>query len=359
MPESPPRSARARDLWQRARKVENALLERRPLAYAVAVVITVLAVLGRLSLDAAWGTTKPFMLFFPALMIVGRLGGFGPGVLATAMSTLAIDYFWTEPFGRFHLPEAKNLTSFVIFVASGVLVSALNGSLHASMRRARRLLETRETLLATVAHDLRNPLGSIGLSVSLLRRKAQSPEATDRALATIDRSVLRMDRLISDILDASRLEAGRVDIVLRDEPVTPLALEALEAHAPSASAKQIEVTSSVAADLPLIRCDRERVLQILGNLFGNAIKFTPGGGKIAFEVTRAGHFVQLRVSDSGPGIAPDDVAHVFDRYWKKGSGTGLGLYIVRGLVAAQGGRAWVESEVGRGASVFVALPIAE
>ncbi len=350
------RSSRVRDLWQ---NVEAVLLERRLVAYTLAVAVTFMAVLARTALDSAWGTTKPFMLFIPALMIVGRLGGFGPGVLATGLSSLAIDYFWTEPFGRFHVPEPKNVAGFTVFIASGILVSALNGSLHASMRRANRLLETRETLLAIVAHDLRNPLGSIAMNVRLLRRKGRGPESVERALATIDRSVVRMDRLIDDILDASRLESGQVDIVLRDESVRALALEAIEAHTPSANAKEIELTSLVPDGLPAVRCDRERVLQILGNLFGNAIKFTPGGGKITFEIARAGQFVELRVRDSGPGIAPDDVAHVFDRYWRKGSGTGLGLYIVRGLVAAQGGRAWVESEAGRGASVFVALPVAE
>jgi len=337
----------------------RAFLQSRPAAYALAVVVTAATVLGRYSLDSVWGTTKPFMLFFPAVMVVGRVGGFGPGILSTVLSSLAIDYFWTEPFGRFHVPEPKNIASFVVFVASGVLVSALNGSLHAAMRRAGRLHDARETLLAVVAHDLRNPLSTISLNVKLLRRKVPDPDALGRALGVIDRSVGRMDRLISDILDASKLESGTVDVVLREEPVAPLAIEALETFTPSASAKKIELTSSVPTDLPPIQCDRERVLQILGNLIGNAIKFTPDGGKIAFAAARAGRFVQLVVTDSGPGIARNDLAHVFDRYWTKGgSGAGLGLHIVHGLVTAQGGRTWVESEPGHGASIFVTLPVA-
>jgi signal transduction histidine kinase len=342
-----------------APRFERAFVESRPLAYALAVAVTLAAVVVRYALDSAWGSTKPFILFFPAVMIAGRLGGLGPGVVSTALSALAIDFLWLEPFGSLHVPEPKQMTSFALFVGSGLLVSFLNGSLHAAVRRASRMHEARETLLAIVAHDLRNPLGAIGMNVAMLRRSNRSPETMARSLATIDRSVARMDRLISDILDANKLESGQVDVVLKHEPVGPLALEALEALTPSASAKQIELTSVLPPELPPIRCDRGRVLQVLGNLFGNAIKFTPEGGKIALVATQVGRFVQLVVTDSGPGIAPDDLGHVFDRYWKKrSSGTGLGLYIVHGLVTAQGGRAWVESEPGRGASVFVTLPIA-
>ena len=327
--------------------------------YALAVAVTGATILSRHALDPIWGTSKPFILFFPAVMVVGRLGGFGPGVLATGLSSLAIDYFWTEPFGRFHVPEAKNVTSFAVFVASALLISALCGSLHAAIRRASRLHEARETLLAIVARDLRNPLGVIAMNVELLRRRDRSPEAMAHAVGLMNRSVARMDHLIGDILDASKLESGTVDVVLREEPVAPLAIEALETFTPSASAKKIELTSSVPTDLPPIQCDRERVLQILGNLIGNAIKFTPDGGKIAFAAARAGRFVQLVVTDSGPGIARNDLAHVFDRYWTKGgSGAGLGLHIVHGLVTAQGGRTWVESEPGHGASIFVTLPVA-
>jgi signal transduction histidine kinase len=366
------RTATAREDWSmrlasiRARVVrllrgiERHFLRHRPSAYALSVVVTLATVLCRHSLDAAWGTTKPFMLFFPALMVVGRLGGFGPGVLSTLLSSLAIDYFWTEPYLELHVPESKNMASFAIFIASGLLVSALNGSLLASMRRAGRLHDARETLLAIVAHDLRNPLGAIAMNAELLARPGRTPEATQHALATIERSVLRMDRLISDVLDANKLETGRVDVVLREEPISPLALEALETFLPSAKAHEIELTSAVPTDLPSVRCDRERVLQILGNILGNALKFTPAGGKVALSATRKERFVSLLVRDSGPGIAPRDLPHVFDRYWKKGgAGTGLGLYIVHGLVAAQGGEAWVESEPGRGTSVFVTLPIAD
>jgi signal transduction histidine kinase len=336
----------------------RSILRSRPLAYVLAILVTLVTVLFRHAFDSVWGTKMPFMLFFPAIMVVGRLGGLGPGVLSTVLSTLAIDYYWIEPVGTLHLPTPKNVPSFVVFVASGLLISALNGSLHAAMRRTDRLRDARETLLSIVAHDLRNPLGSISMSAGSLRRKGHDPEASAQALDMIERCVGRMDRLIADVLDATKLESGGVAVVLREELVAPLALEVVEAFIPSARANRIELVSSVPPDLPPIRCDRDRVVQILGNLLGNALKFTPGGGRIALAATHTGPFVQLKVSDSGPGIAPRDLAHVFERYWRKGgSGAGLGLFIVHGLVAAQGGRAWVESEPGRGASVFVALPI--
>ena len=346
----------ARAHWE---SFERTFLRSRPSGYVLAVVVTVATVLLRHTLDPVWGTTKGFMLFFPAVMVVGRLAGFGPGILATALSSLAVNFFWTEPFGRFHIPEPQNVGSFVVFVGSGFLVSALNGSLHASMRRAASLHDARETLLAIVAHDLRNPLSTIAVNVGLLQRGSRGPEGVARALGSIDRSVARIDRLIGDILDASKIESGTLDVVLREERAESLAVEALDAAAPLATAKHIELASSVQADLPAVRCDRERVLQILGNLLGNAIKFTPGGGKIALSMTREGPFAQLVVKDSGAGIEPRDLAHVFDRYWRKGSsGTGLGLYVVQGLAVAQGGRVWAVSERDHGTSIFVTLPLA-
>jgi signal transduction histidine kinase len=327
------------------------------LRYALAVVVVALTAAVRHALDPVWGASRPFMLFFPAIMIAGRVGGFGPGAVATALASLAVDWLWLAPTGHIHAP--KNLESFVVFVLSGLLISALNGSLHAALRRAARLHDARETLLAIVAHDLRAPLSAIGLRADTLRR-TRSPEVIDKAIATIERSVTRMDRLIGDVLDASRLEAGTLEVVLREAMAGPIVRDAIEASLPVAATKKIDLTSTVPSDLPALLCDPERVLQVLGNLLANAMKLTPDGGTIALTARRAGAFVELGVTDSGPGIDSHDLAHVFERYWRKSpTGTGLGLYIVHGLVKAQGGRTWARSEPGHGATFVVALPIAE
>jgi signal transduction histidine kinase len=340
------------------RTLERESAGGKPLGYAIAAAITLATVGIRHALDASWGTARPFMLFFPTIMVAGRIGGLGPGVLSTAVASLAIDYLWMDPVGSLHIPQT-NLESFVIFVLSGLLISALNGTLHAALARAAALHRARETLLAIVAHDLRGPLASISLNATLLRR-VRTPEQVDRAAETIASSVGRMDRLISDVLDASRVEVGSVEIRLREEEVAPLLREALEASRHQAEEKKIELTIDVGASLPKLRCDRERVLQVLGNLLTNAVRLTPEGGAIKLTARRAGSFLELEVTDTGPGIEPDDLPYVFDRYWKKGNtGTGLGLYIVHGLVEAQGGKTWARSERGRGASFFVSLPIAE
>jgi signal transduction histidine kinase len=313
--------------------------------YALAVAVVAATAAVRHALDPVWGTSRPYMLFFPAIMIAGRVGGFGPGAVATVIASLTVDWLWLGPTGHVHTP--KNLEGFLIFVLSGLLISALNGSLHAALRRAARLHDARETLLAIVAHDLRSPLSTIGLRAGMLKG-VRSHDAIDKAIVGIELAVTRMDRLIGDVLDASRLEAGTLEVVLREATPGPIVRDAIEASLPIAATKKIELSSAVPPDLPALVCDPERVLQVLGNLLANALKLTPDGGTIALTARRAGAFVELGVTDSGPGIDPIDLAHVFERYWRKSP-----------TVRAQGGRAWARSERGHGATFFVALPIAE
>ena len=130
--------------------IDETVPRGRPTAYALAIAVTAITIVVRHSLDASWGSARPFVLFFPAIMIAGRVEGFGPGVASTIVSSLAIDFLWLGPVGSFHLIHSKNVESFVIFFLSGILISALNGSLHNAIRRAETLHTARETLLAIV-----------------------------------------------------------------------------------------------------------------------------------------------------------------------------------------------------------------
>jgi signal transduction histidine kinase len=127
--------------------------------------------------------------------------------------------------------------------------------------------------------------------------------------------------------------------------------------------KRIHPAVRFAATGLAVRADRERVLQVLSNLLGNAIKFTPEGGDVAISVARDGEMIRFTIADSGPGIHPEHQAHVFERYWKHetqgAKGTGLGLFIARSLVDAHGGRIWIESQPGRGATFHFTIPSAE
>jgi PAS domain S-box-containing protein len=230
---------------------------------------------------------------------------------------------------------------------------------------SQRAIRTRDNLLATVSHDLRSPLSAIAISARLLHRLlAASGDATSlRQAETIGRAAARMTRFVDDLLTASSLEAGALTVSLRPESLAAIAAEALELLAPLAAEREIALTAEIPAGLPSARCDRDRVHQVIANLVGNAIKFTPAGGQIALAAADRGDHVELSVTDSGPGIPAELRAHVFERFWTAGGdagppGVGLGLYICRGIVESHGGRIWVDSRPGEGARFAFTLPIA-
>ncbi|MFL5351399.1 PAS domain S-box protein [Archangium sp.] len=227
---------------------------------------------------------------------------------------------------------------------------------HASQRATR----ARDEVLAIVSHDLRNPLSTISMSGKLLLEKTP-PEKTRerRQLQAIQRSAERMNRLIQDLLDVARMEAGHLSVERRREEVAPLMHDALELQRTLAEEKGIHLEESVQGALPAVSVDRERILQVLQNLMGNALRFTPEGGRISLKAWRVGQEVHLSVTDTGPGIAQESLPHLFEPFWqeRRTEGAGLGLAIVKGIVEAHGGRIWVESQLGQGTTFVFTVPI--
>src|SRR5262245_29263810 len=226
---------------------------------------------------------------------------------------------------------------------------------------AQDALRAREDLLAIVSHDLRNPLGVVLASTSLLLKSNLPPDKQERArrqVEAIQRAGNRMNRLIRDLLDFASIQAGRLSVSVRPQDVASMVSEVLEVMEPLAAAKSMKLVSDVAPDLA-IRCDHDRVIQLFSNLVGNSIKFTPDGGTITVRATPDAAVVRFAVIDTGPGIPPDELPHVFDRYYqaqrKNRDGIGLGLSIARGIVEAHGGRIWVESEEGQGSTFSFTL----
>lgn len=231
--------------------------------------------------------------------------------------------------------------------------------------RADASIGSRDDILGAVSHDLRGMLAGVAMSASLLSGvAADAPQAerVHREARRIERYVSRMSRLIGDLLDVTRLEAGKLQIIATLEDPALVLEEAFESHRPLAAAKNIEMSCHVAGRPLRTYFDGERILQVLGNLIGNAIKFTPEGGRIELRLTRARDEVSFDVVDTGRGIPEDAIATVFDRFAQSSkenrSGLGLGLYISRRIIEAHGGRIWVESQVGRGSAFHVSLPTA-
>jgi signal transduction histidine kinase len=226
---------------------------------------------------------------------------------------------------------------------------------------ARRATHVRDEVLGVVAHDLRNPLSAISMQTALLLQAA-GPDGPRQHMEAIERAANRMNRLIQDLLDVTSMDAGRLSVEQKRVSARKILSEAMEAQEPLASAASLTLQLDVAPELPDVWADRDRLLQVFENLFGNAVKFTGGGGAITLGATPRGNEVLFRVTDTGAGIAPADVPHVFDRFWQARTrgrhGAGLGLAIVKGIVEAQGGRIWVESTPGEGSTFFFTIPAA-
>ncbi len=225
----------------------------------------------------------------------------------------------------------------------------------------RMAIRSRDDLLATVSHDLRNSLGTISLAADALHR--EELEARPKRFAgSILRASGHMEQLLRDLLDISTIESGNLSVVLEPCDVEGILAEAGVMVADRITAKGIELVIAHAADTTSVRCDKNRILQVLSNLIGNAIKFTATGGRITIAAQSDDAFVRFAVSDTGAGIERDHIAHVFDRFWKSKdatkAGTGLGLAICHGIVQQHGGTIWVESELGVGTTFYFTLPSA-
>lgn len=238
------------------------------------------------------------------------------------------------------------------------------------VRAAQRATAARDEMLAVVSHDLRNPIGTIGMCAQALMDPAPVPPESAREMgAIIEHSCDWMLRLISDLLDVTRMEAGVLTLQLESLTVASLVSSLLEMYGPLATRRNITLDSSVAAELPLVYADNDRIFQALGNLVGNAVKFTQAGGHVHLKVAPASADagvgdggILFEVSDNGPGIAPEAQAHLFDRFWQARSarrgGAGLGLAIARAIILAHGGTISFRSTLGVGTTFTCSIPAA-
>ncbi len=233
-----------------------------------------------------------------------------------------------------------------------------NAHLHAQTEKAVR---DREEILAVVSHDLRSPLNTIVLAVMAIRETARAVDANiTRKVDIIGRAADRMSRMTRDLLDASSIEGNRLAIDPKPTRIAAIATDLVEALDETARARSVTLTVQQSDVALLAHCDHDRILQVLTNLVGNAIKFTPAGGFIDVRLEGDGDDVRFTVTDTGSGISPDLVPHVFERNRQAtetaSQGRGLGLFIAKGIVEAHRGRIQVESEPGAGTTFQVRLP---
>ncbi|MDP2776098.1 MAG: ATP-binding protein, partial [Anaerolineales bacterium] len=222
----------------------------------------------------------------------------------------------------------------------------------------------RRRLIGDVSHELRTPLTAIkgsmeGLIDGLL-------PATHETYQQIHTEADRLNRLVDDLQELSRVEAHAYQLDIRPVGISSLVQTVTKRLKPHAESKRISLDLELAPDLPHILADEDRVVQVLTNLTGNALQYTPAGGRITISSKQVNNEVQIAVRDTGIGIPPEHLSHIFDRFYRvdksrsrqSGGGSGIGLTISRALIEAHGGRIWVESAgEGQGSTFTFTLPI--
>jgi signal transduction histidine kinase len=235
------------------------------------------------------------------------------------------------------------------------------------MTRLREAEELKQTLLSVISHELKTPVSIIkGYAGTLAREDANWDKRTlADGLAVIEEEADRLDRLITNLLEASRLQAGGLKLKLSYLNLADMAKAVVEKL--QATTQKHQILVEFPPDFPPIQGDYERIREVLTNLIGNAIKYSPDGGqiKVGGSVT-AQNTIRLYVRDQGIGIPPADQEHIFDRFYRvdnrlarQAPGAGLGLFLVKAVVEAHGGQVWVESTPGRGSTFWIELPVGE
>ena len=326
--------------------------------YGLALLVTGVALAATMA-SRRFGPVPSFLFFVPAVSVSAWYGGIGPSALATALSLLLIDLNFLVPGADLAVDrmEAMEIIAFIVVAATiTVTMQALHRALALTKSRSAEL----QRVLGVVAHDLRNPLNLLITTTDLLLEedldRARRKELVEIAL----RAGRQMNRLIADLLETARMQSGKIPLYLENLAVSTVFRQADETFRTEANKRRIHLDVIWPDDGIAVRADPLRVSQIVGNIVGNAIKFTPSDGTVTLKAAPEDGRVVIQVIDTGPGIARPDIEHLFDNFWqaKNGDrrGVGLGLAIAKGVVEAHGGQIWCESELGSGATFSFTLP---
>jgi two-component system sensor histidine kinase GlrK len=232
-------------------------------------------------------------------------------------------------------------------------------------RKLNELERVKADFFASMSHELRTPLTSIKEGTGLLLEGIGGPitEKQQRLLNIVAEESRRLISLVNSLLDLSKMEAGMMTYSFENSNVAPLIKKAIVEITPLIEAKEIQLETEIAGELPPIKLDRERILQALRNLLGNAVKFTPRAGRVKVAARSLGGKLEVSVRDTGPGIAPESLKTIFDKFHQgahnrafAANGTGLGLAIARHIIMSHGGQIWAENDPAQGSTFFFVLP---
>jgi two-component system sensor histidine kinase GlrK len=250
-------------------------------------------------------------------------------------------------------------------IASPPEIAELASAFDAMCRKLRELDTMKSEFFSVMSHELRTPLSSIKEGTGLLLEGVGGPltEKQQKLLRIVAEESQRLIRLVNTMLDLSKMEAGMMTYRFEPTRLADLVERTMTELMPLAEAKKITFEAKMAEPLPLLKLDQEKILQVLRNLIGNAVKFTPEGGQVVVGAGVNNGHVQISIGDTGPGIREDDLGKIFDKYHqvqtegRAAHGTGLGLAIAKYAVTAHGGKIWVESKPGEGSTFLFSLPV--
>ena len=249
-------------------------------------------------------------------------------------------------------------------IASPPEIAQLTSAFNVMCDKLKRVEKMKSEFFSTMSHELRTPLTSIKEGIGLLQDGVGGSvsDKQKRLLSILSEETYRLIGLVNSLLDLSKMEEGMMTYHFQDEYLSPLIKRVITEMGPLIEAKKIQLQAEIGEALPVLRLDRERILQVVRNLIGNAVKFTPEGGGITISARVGNEGVEFSVKDAGPGIPKENLKAIFEKFnqlpvktseWMKG--TGLGLAIVKHIVTAHGGRVWAESEPGQGSTFTFAL----
>ncbi|MBA2404437.1 MAG: HAMP domain-containing histidine kinase [Bdellovibrionales bacterium] len=359
------RSSSGIDFWEGFLAKERSFIKR----YSVAIVLSFLSLLVAVIFQKIEGGAPFSSLAMLTVILTAIYGGKGPAFFDTLITSIGIDYFFSKPYFEV-FDSLSSITRVLVYLLVGYLVGSLVDSLKDSFLKVREQKEmaelekrARENVLGVVSHDLRSPLASILMNTDMLLRIINSGKpltSAPRLVSSIKSSGQRMNRMIEDLLDAVKVEAGSFKVDKKETTLHKLLELALNESRPAAGAKHIHLELKLENNPLVIMCDEGRIIQVINNLVGNAIKFSPEHSEVSVFQTSTDDEVIINIADQGKGISKDEQIHLFDRYWQAPDtahkGTGLGLFISKSIIELHGGKLKLESDIGSGSTFSIYLP---
>lgn len=341
----------------------------RSLPYLIVVITVALALVAVGLVQSAVGSLglAPLLYLLPVTLAAARWGR-GPAILAVVLAVLGHDVLFVEPVGTLTVARPDEAVGLALLLITAIVIAQLADKARRGAERAqeaevmRRSEELKTALLRAVSHDLRTPLASIKASVSSLRQDGvlYTEEDQRELLAAIEDETDHLNRILGNLLEVSRLEAGAMTLNKRPEDLSELVRAVLQRFGPAQDGRRVSL--DVQGDPSLVVCDYVQIDHVLSNLIDNAFRHTPPQTPVHIALSQQDGAVLLQVTDRGPGVAVAErerVFHPFERGHTKAAGTGLGLAIAKGLVEAHGGRLWITDAEGGGACFSFTLPVAE